>query len=81
MDGALKNQIGTVVEPFLLSPLVDKLTSFGKVFAQTMLQHLFSRYGAIEKIDLEENAANMMGPYDPAEPLARLIKQLERGGK
>ena len=34
---------------------------------------------AIDEIDLEENSVKMMGPYDPAEPLARLIQQLEKG--
>ena len=79
MGGALKNQIGTAVEPVLLSPLVDQLTGFGQVSALAMIQHLFSSYGAIDKIDLEENAMKMMGPYDPAEPLARLIEKLEKG--
>ena len=41
-----------------------------------MLQHLFTSYGGIDKIDLEENAVNMMEPYDPVEPLAQLIRQL-----
>ena len=44
-----------------------------------MLQHLFTSYGAIDKIDLEENVVKIIGPYDPAEPLARLIEQLEKG--
>ena len=44
-----------------------------------MIQHLFSRYGAIDDIDLEENAVNMMGLYDPVESLARLIDQLKKG--
>ena len=44
-----------------------------------MIQHMFSSYRAIDKIDLEENAVKMMGPYYSAEPLARLIEQLERG--
>ena len=77
VDGALKKQIVTPVEPLFLSPLVDQITGFGQVSALTMLQYIFSSYGAIDKIDLEENAVNMMGPYDPAEPLARLIDQLE----
>ena len=45
-----------------------------------MLQHLFRSYGTIGKIDLEENAVKMMGTYDHAEILARLIDQLEKGG-
>ena len=67
------------MEPVLLSPLVDQLTGFGQVSALTMLQHLFSRYGEIDEIDLEENAVKIIGPYNPAEPLARLIEQLEKG--
>ena len=67
------------MESLLLSLLVDKLTSLGQVSALTMLQHIFDSYGAIDEIDLEENAVNMMGPYDPAEPLYRLNKQLEKG--
>ena len=61
------------MEPVFLSPLVDQLTAFGPVSAITMLQHQFSSYEAIDKIDLEENLVKMMGPYNPAEPLAWLI--------
>ena len=67
------------VEPVFLSQLVDQITGFGQVSALTMIQYLFSSYGAIKKIDLEENAVKMMGPYDPAETLALLIEQLEKG--
>ena len=73
VDGAFKNQIITSVEPVLLSPLVDQLTGFVQVSALTMLQHMFSSYRVIDEIDLEENAVKMMGPYNPAEPLALLI--------
>ena len=79
MDGALKKQIVTAVEPVFLSPLVYQLTGFGQVFALTMLQNMFSRYEAIDERNLKENAAKMMGPYNPVEPLDRLIKQLEKG--
>ena len=79
MDGALKNQIVTEVEPVFLSPLVYQLTGFGQVSAITMLQHLFSSYGAINGIDHEESSVKMMGPYDPAKSLAQLIEQLEKG--
>ena len=67
------------MEPFLLSPLVDQMTVFGQVFTLTMLQHLLSKYGTIYKLDLEDNTIKMMGPYNPAETLARLIEQLEKG--
>ena len=60
-------------------PLVDQLTGFGKVYTFGMLQRLFTSYGAIDEIDLEENPVKMMGTYDLAEPLAILIDQLEKG--
>ena len=46
-----------------------------------MLQHLFLSYVNIDEIDLEENAINMMGPYDPTEPpvpIGRTIGEGER---
>ena len=78
MDGYLKKQIVTAAEPVFLSPLEEQLTGFGEVPSLTMLQHLFSSYRAIDDINLEENAVNMMGPHDPTEPLNRLIEQLEK---
>ena len=36
-------------------------------------------YRKIDRIDLEENSVKMMGPYDPVEPLSRLIEQLQKG--
>ena len=78
VDRALKKQIVTTMEPVFLSPLVDQLTGFGQVSVLTILQHIFSIYRAIGEIKLEGNAVNMMGPYDPAESLARLIEQLEK---
>ena len=75
----MKNQIVTVVEPVFLYLLVDQLTGFGHVSALTMLQHIFSSYGEIDKINLKKNAVKTMGSYNPAEPLSQIIKQLEKG--
>ena len=79
VDGALKEHMITAVEPVLLSPIKDQLKRFGQVTALEMTDHLFRAYGAIDEIDLEENAVKMMGTYNPAELLARLIEQLEKG--
>ena len=62
-----------------MSPLVDELTGLGHVNVLQTLQYLLNSYGAIDKIDLKENAVKMMGPYDPAVTLARLIVHLEKG--
>ena len=51
---------------------------FGQVMALHMLQHLFSSYGVVDEIDLEEKAVKIMGTYDLAETLARLINQLKK---
>ena len=80
MDGSLKKHTAKAVQPVFLSPLVDQLTRFGQVYALQMLQNLFTSYGTINEIDLKENAVKMIGQCYPAEPLARLIEQSERGG-
>ena len=78
VDGSLKKQIITAVEPVFLSPLVNHMTGIGQVSALNMIQHLFSSYGTIDEIYLEENAVKMMGNYNPTEPIARFIKQLKK---
>ena len=79
IDGDFKNKIVTTVEPVFLFPLVDHLIGFSKMSALTMLHNIFLSYRKIYQIDLEENSAKMMGPYEPTEPLSRLIQHLERG--
>ena len=67
------------MQPVFLHPLVDQLTGFGQVSTIAMLKHIFTSYGAINKINLEENKVTMMGSYDPAEPLSHMINQLGMG--
>ena len=78
-DRNLKNQILTAVQPVFLYPLVDQFIGLVQVSALAMIQNLFTSYGVIDEIDLEENAVKMMRPYDPATPPSRLIEQLEKG--
>ena len=67
------------VKPVFLYLLVNQLIEFRKMSALTILQILFSRYGTVDKIDPEENSVKTMGPYNPVEPLDRLIETLEKG--
>ena len=76
MDRALKKQIVTAVKLVFLSALVDQLTVSGQVSALQMLHQLFTSYGEIDEVDLEENAAKMIGSYELMEHLACLIEQL-----
>ena len=64
-----EEQIVTAVQPVFLSPLVDQLTRFRQVSTLTMLQHIFSIYGAIYEINHKENKVKMIWPYNPDEPL------------
>ena len=43
-----------------------------------MLQHIFRLYRVIDEIDPKENSFKIMGTYNPAEPLARLIDKLRK---
>ena len=70
VDGVIKTQIVPALEPVFLSALVEQLSRFGQVSALTVIQHILTRYGTIDKIDLENNVVKMMGSYDPTEPLA-----------
>ena len=47
--------------------------------ALEMMDHLFRTYGAIAEIDLKEESVNMIGAYNPSEPLYQLIGYLEKG--
>ena len=55
------------------------MTGSIQVNALKMVQQLFNSYRVIDKIDLKENAMKTVGPYNPAEPKAQLIEQLEKG--
>ena len=79
VDGSIKNKIITAVKPVFLYPLMYQLTVFGQVSALTTLHNILTSYGAIDEINLEENAVKMMRPYDPTETLARLIEKLVKG--
>ena len=67
-----------MVQPVFLSPPLYQLIGFGQVYPLEMLQHILTSWTAIDEIDLKENAVKMIDPYDPAEPLSRLIEQLEK---
>ena len=67
------------METVLLYPINDQLTGFVKVTDLEMTDHLSREYGENDEIDLEENALEMMGTYNPVEPLAHIIEQLEKG--
>ena len=53
------------MKPFFLYPLVDQYTGFCQVYVPAMLKNIFTSYGAIEEIDLEEKSVKMIGALLP----------------
>jgi hypothetical protein len=62
---ALKQQIITVFEPMYLDVLNDEMVGFAKISARSMLDHLFTTYGNITTVDLENNFEHMRRAWDP----------------
>ena len=73
VDGAFKNQVIAAVKPVFLYPLVDNLTGFWTGVHTHHASTPFIKLQENRKNYLGENAVNMMGSYDPTEPLAQLI--------
>ena len=67
------------MQPVSLSTPMYQLTGLGQFTALHMLQYMLSYYWKIDKIDLKDNAAKMMGTYDSVEPFDCLINQLKKG--
>jgi hypothetical protein len=56
---ALKQQIINVFEPMYLDVFNDDMVGFSKISARYMLYHLFTTYGNITAVDLENNFEHM----------------------
>ena len=71
--GFLKKQIIHAVEPVFMSLIKDHLPGFVQITALEMMNHLYSTFGDINDIELEDNSVRMMGAYHSSESLTRLI--------
>jgi hypothetical protein len=74
---ALKNQIITVFEPMYLYVLNYDMVGFANISAWAMLDHLFTTYGNITVVDLENNFEHMRRAWDPQQPVESLSKQIK----
>jgi hypothetical protein len=74
---ALKKQIITVLEPMYLDVLNDYMAGFANISARAMLDHLFTTYGNITAVDLENNFEHMRRAWDPQQPVESLVKQIQ----
>jgi hypothetical protein len=74
---ALKRQIINVFEPIYLDVLNDDMVGFANISARDMLDHLFTTYGNITSVDLENNFEHMRRAWDPQQPVESLFKQIQ----
>jgi hypothetical protein len=81
-DKALQQQlINTFDEPYIQG-LRDWHTSYNNVSAMQILTHLYTTYGVITPIDIEDNNdAKMRAPFDPTQPIELLFDQIETATK
>jgi hypothetical protein len=74
---ALKKQIINVFEPMYLDVLNDDMVGFSNISAWDMLDHLFTTYGNITAVDLENNFEHMRRAWDPQQHVESLFKQIQ----
>ena len=76
-DNALKQQIQDAFDPVYLRGLRNRHTAFANVRALQMVQHLYTNYGPITQVDLDDNYKRLNAPYDPSVPIENLFQQIE----
>jgi hypothetical protein len=74
---AVKKQIINVFEPMYLDVFNDDMAGFANISARDMLYHLFTTYGNITVVDLENNFEHMRRAWDPQQPAEYLFKQIQ----
>jgi hypothetical protein len=75
-DKALQQQlINTFDKPYIRG-LRDRHTSYNNVSAMQILTHLYTTFGVITPIDIENNDAKMRAPFDPTQPIELLFDQI-----
>jgi hypothetical protein len=74
---ALKKQIIIVFEPMYLDVLNGDMVGFAITSARDILDHIFTTYGNITTVYLENNIEHMRRSWDPQQPVESLLKQIQ----
>jgi hypothetical protein len=74
---AIKNRIITVFETMYLDVLNDDMVGFANISARAMIDHIFTTYGNITEVDLENNFEHMRRAWDPQQPVESLFTQIQ----
>jgi hypothetical protein len=60
-----------------LDVLNDDMVGFFNISAPAMLDHIFTTYGNIIAVDLENNFEHIRRAWDPQQPVESLFKQIQ----
>jgi hypothetical protein len=74
---ALKKHIITIFEPMYLDVLNDDMVGFANIYTRAILDHLFTTYGNITAVYLENNFEHMRRAWDPQQPVESLFKHIQ----
>jgi hypothetical protein len=77
VQDALKHQLMQAIDPIYIESLNNRYTGFAGVMIWQVINHLYQRYGNITAHDLDKNDKLFKHPYDPAEPIEVLYKQID----
>lgn len=77
VDLALKQQIIKAFDSTFLESQKDPNTGYNNVSVLDMIVELYDLYGAIDAVDIENNAMKMKTPWQPTSPISSLFKQIE----
>ena len=78
-DQALTQQVINTFDKIYTRSLRNRHTGYANVTAINIVEHLYTTYGRITSMDLEQNDIRMKAPYDPTQPIENLFNQLEEG--
>ena len=79
VSSALKNQLLGAVDDIYIRALRDCHVGYMNQSIRNLLTHLFSNYGNITQLELEDNDTKMRALWDPNSPFDCPVQQLEDG--
>jgi hypothetical protein len=74
---ALKQQILAAVNNIYVRTLRNTHTGYAMVTTLQILTHLYTTYGKLTPMAMQENDRHFRNPYNPAEPFEILVQKLE----
>jgi hypothetical protein len=77
VQSALKQQILAAVDDIYVRTLHNTNTGYAMVMTLQILTHLYTTYGKLTPMAMQENNRHFRNPYNPAKPFEMLVQQIE----